>query len=109
MGTFRIEESTSLFVPSTSNLKSIATNNFLKIHLSCNFYNFLFFFLFFVRGFDQPLRREIVKVGGGQNLKRRNVERPVFRNFAIANIKIKKDELFDNSNFELFIHFLETI
>ena len=28
---------------------------------------------------------------GGQNLERRNVERPVFRNFGIANIKIKKD------------------
>ena len=40
-------------------------------------------------------------------LERRNVERPVFRNFEIANIKIKKDELFDNVIFELFLHFLE--
>ena len=38
--------------------------------------------------------------GGSQNLERRNVERPVFRNFGIANIKIKKDELFDNFIFE---------
>ena len=48
-------------------------------------------------------------MGGGQNLERRNVERPVFRNFEIANIKIKKDELFDHFIFELFFHFLETI
>ena len=34
--------------------------------------------------------------GGGQNLERRNVERPIFRNFKIANIKITKDELFDS-------------
>ena len=40
--------------------------------------------------------------GGGQNLERRNIERPVFRNFENANIKIKKDELFDNLIFELF-------
>ena len=46
-------------------------------------------------------------VGGGQNMERRNVERPVFRNFEIANIKIKKDELVDNFIFELFFHFLE--
>ena len=29
--------------------------------------------------------------GGGQNLERRNVERPVFRNFEITNIKMKKE------------------
>ena len=43
--------------------------------------------------------------GGGQNLERRNVERPVFRNFEVANIEMKKDELFDNSIFELFFSF----
>ena len=32
-------------------------------------------------------------------------ERPVFRNFKIANIKIKEDELFDNFIFELFFSF----
>ena len=47
-----------------------------------------------------------VSVGGGQNLKRRNVERPVFQNFETANMKIKKDELFDNSTFELLFSFL---
>ena len=48
-------------------------------------------------------------LGGGQNLERRNVGRPVFRNFEIANIKMKKNELFDNFIFEFFFHFLETI
>ena len=37
--------------------------------------------------------------GGGRNLERRNVERTLFWNFEIANIKIKKDELFDSFNF----------
>ena len=32
--------------------------------------------------------------GGGQNFERLNVERPIFRNFKIANIEITKDELF---------------
>ena len=44
-------------------------------------------------------------MGGGQNLERRNVERPVFRDFEIANIKMKKNELFDNFIFELFTIF----
>ena len=30
-------------------------------------------------------------MGGGQNLKRWNVEQSIFRNFKIANIKIMKD------------------
>ena len=41
-------------------------------------------------------------MGGGQNSERRHVERPVFQNFEIADIKIKKDELFENFIFELF-------
>ena len=50
----------------------------------------------------------VTNMGGAQNLERRNVERPVFRNFEIANIKIKKDDLFDNFIFEIFfLHFLE--
>ena len=48
-------------------------------------------------------------MGGDQNLERRNVVRPVFRNFEIANIKIMKDELFDTFIFELFFPFLEVI
>ena len=31
-------------------------------------------------------------LGGAQNLERRNVERPILRNFKIANIKITKYE-----------------
>ena len=38
--------------------------------------------------------------GGGKILERRNVERPIFRNFKIANVKITKDELFDSFIFE---------
>ena len=48
-------------------------------------------------------------MGGGQNLERRHVEGTVFRNFEIANITIKKDELFDNFIFEFFFHSLEII
>ena len=45
--------------------------------------------------------------GGDQNMERRNIERPIFRNFEIANIKITKDWiiLFLNSMF----HFLDII
>ena len=43
-------------------------------------------------------------LGGGQNLEPRNVERLIFRNFEIANIKMTIDELFDNfSSCEIFI------
>ena len=48
-----------------------------------------------------------LNMGEGQNLERRNVEQPIFRNFEIANIKIMKDELFDNIIFEF--NFLEII
>ena len=30
---------------------------------------------------------------GSQNLERRNLERPIFRNFKIANIKITKNDI----------------
>ena len=47
------------------------------------------------------------------NLERRNVERPVFRNFKTVSIKIIKDELFDNFIFEfifsLFINYLHNL
>ena len=44
-------------------------------------------------------------MGGDQNLERRNVERPAFQNFEIANIKIKKDELLDNFILDFFFIF----
>ena len=51
--------------------------------------------------------------GGGQNLERRNVERPIFRNFKITNIKITKDQLFVSFIFELifplFINYLHNL
>ena len=34
-------------------------------------------------------------MGGGQNLERPNVERPIFRKFETSNIEITKVELFD--------------
>ena len=42
---------------------------------------------------------------GVKNFERRNVERLIFRNFKIANIKITTDELFDNFIFEFNISF----
>ena len=47
-------------------------------------------------------------LGAGQNL-----ERPIFRNFKITNIKITKDELFDSFIFEfifsLFINYFHNL
>ena len=43
--------------------------------------------------------------GGGENAERRNIERPLFRNFKIANIRIMKDELFDSFVFDFFLFF----
>ena len=45
------------------------------------------------------------KTGGGPNLERRNVERPIFRNFKITNIEITKHELFGSLIFKfIFFH-----
>ena len=43
--------------------------------------------------------------GGGLNLERRNLERPLCRNFEIASIKITKNELFDSFIFEFIFLF----
>ena len=40
-----------------------------------------------------------------QNLERQNIEQPIFRNFKIPNIRITKDELFDNFIFEFNFSF----
>ena len=40
-------------------------------------------------------------------LSKRNVERPIFRNFEIANIKITNDELIDSFIFEFIFSFLK--
>ena len=67
------------------------------------------------KGFFKPIKKNLISQwcnlligvlgteegrGRGQILERRNVERPIFRNFKIANIKVRKDELFDSSFFE---------
>ena len=45
-------------------------------------------------------------MGGGQNLEWRNVERMIFQNLKIENIKIMRDELFHGFIFEfIFIIF----
>ena len=43
--------------------------------------------------------------GGVQNLELSNVERPIFRNLKITNIKIAKDELFDYFIYELIFYY----
>ena len=51
------------------------------------------------------VKESLLKMFGAQNLKRRNVERPIFRNFKITNIKITKDELFDSFIFEVIFYY----
>ena len=43
--------------------------------------------------------------GGVQNLEWSNVERPIFRNFKITNIKIAIDELFDYFIYEFIFYY----
>ena len=50
-------------------------------------------------------RISFVVSSGGQNFEQRNLKRPIFRKFKIANIKITKDELFYSFVFE-FIFFI---
>ena len=73
-------------------------------------------FVYYSASFDSFLSKGIAKgrnntnmlrllkhvriLGGGQNSERRNVERPIFRNYKIANIDMTKDELNDNFIFE---------
>ena len=45
-------------------------------------------------------------MGGGRNLERRNVERPIFRNFKITNIDELSDSFILNFFFLLFINYL---
>ena len=53
--------------------------------------------------------RLFVLLGGGQNLERPNVERPIFRKFETSNIEITKVELFDFSIFEFILHFYDCL
>ena len=45
------------------------------------------------------------KISGVQNLEWSNVERLIFRNFEITNIKISNDELFDYFIYEIFFYY----
>ena len=45
--------------------------------------------------------------GGGQNLERPNVERPIFRKFETSNIEITKVKLFDFSIFVVILYFYD--
>ena len=40
-----------------------------------------------------------IRMGGDQNLGRRNVEQLIFRNLKIANIEMPEDELFEILDF----------
>ena len=44
-------------------------------------------------------------MGGVQNLEWSNVERPIFPNFKITNIKIAKDVLFDYFIYEFIFYY----
>ena len=44
-------------------------------------------------------------VGGGQNLERPNVERPIFRKFKTSNIEITKVEIYKLLNFKNLLIF----
>ena len=92
---------------------NVFSQNFFK-----NFFNILFriFFPHFLNNYIAPLFWIYLKVfskiffptffskffkhffqnfpGGGQNFERRNVERPIFWNLKITNIKITKDEIY---------------
>ena len=58
----------------------------------------------------QFLVQSFIGVGsGGLILELRYVERPIFRNFKIANIKITKNELFDSFIFEFNFSNCETL
>ena len=55
----------------------------------------------------KKLKKAIIHfLGGGQNLERPNVERPIFRLFEYSNIKIMKVELFDFFHFQIYFSFL---
>ena len=59
------------------------------------------------REYVSSMQFKFDKKGRGQNLERRNVERQIFQNLKIANIKITKDELFYGFIFEFIFHFLK--
>ena len=66
--------------------------------------------IFFQKQYFENCRRQFKKnFGWGQNLERRNVERPIFRYVNIANITITKNELLDNFIFELIFFIFQQL
>ena len=68
------------------------------------------FFLRFVQKYHSIILNKIffiflvfLNLGGVQNLEWSNVERPVFRNFKITDIKIAKDQLSDYFIYEFWV------
>ena len=59
--------------------------------------------------FEISTFRNIDRSGGGQNLERPNVERPIFRKFETSNIEITKVELFDFSISEFILYFYDCL
>ena len=51
----------------------------------------------------------VTSLGRGQHLERPIVERSIFRDFEISNIKITKVELFDLSIFEFIFYFYDCV
>ena len=51
------------------------------------------------------LKSESKRWGGGQPFEQPNVERPIFWNFEILDIKRTNDELFKFFNFDFFFNF----
>ena len=69
-------------------------------------------YLFVVTIIEYNIQCVVEYPGGGQYLEGPNVERPIFRNFEISNVKITKDELFDFLIFEfifLFVLIIRTL
>ena len=65
-----------------------------------------------IRRYDVSAKRrfdEMTFRGGGQNLERLNVERPIFRKFETSNIEITKVELFDFSISEFILVFYDCL
>ena len=65
-----------------------------------------------IRRYDVSEKRrfdEMTFRGGGQNLERLNVERPIFRKFETSNIEITKVELFDFSISEFILVFYDCL
>ena len=60
----------------------------------------------FLSGNSQYFGADNLWKGGGQNLERPNVERPIFRKFETSNVQITKVELLDFYCFQIYLLYL---